>query len=156
MLYVPQESLKKWNEANNKINKINNIKNKDMLTCVSTLYQLISTAINDDQTPATLLKIIPYRRCARILFSSNKNTEIVSYTLYFPDIKIGVKDRENILIYLSSTGRLLRTSQSILMLFFKISQPSVSRHLHLLKKKGLLCDDFDLVDKRPINNLAGK
>lgn len=65
-----------------------------------------------------------------------------------PNCEVSKEERENAIIFLSSTGKLMKLNQLILQKFFDVSQPTISKDISSLKKEGRICPDFTPVKQQ--------
>ena len=67
-----------------------------------------------------------------------------------PNCEVSKEERENAIIFLSSTGKLMKLNQLILQKFFDVSQSTISKDISSLKEEGRICPDFTPVKQQEL------
>jgi len=140
MEYVPREVIDVWREA---FKTFDSLKNKQVKDMIGELHSGVSSA---DEAG----KLSVYREMKKhllISFPAKKLYESEASSFYTfmvgkPNCEVSKEERENAIVYLSSTGKLMKLNQLILQKIFNVSQSTIAKDIASLKEQGRICPDF--------------
>ena len=98
-------------------------------------------------------KLSVYKEMKKLLIISvpveknqhHKNGNIQTFTVGKPNGEISKEERWNAIVFLSSTGKLMKLNQIILQKIFNVSQSTIAKDISSLKDEGKICPDFTSV-----------
>ncbi|KHS43495.1 hypothetical protein RN38_17085 [Hafnia paralvei] len=143
MEYVPEDVKDKWTAA---FSKGKCLKNKQVRDAIYALHNGVSIVKEAG-------KLSVYKEMKKLLIISvpveknqhHKNGNIQTFTVGKPNGEISKEERWNAIVFLSSTGKLMKLNQIILQKIFNVSQSTIAKDISSLKDEGKICPDFTSV-----------
>lgn len=140
MEYVPEELRKTWKTA---FSAIKSLKNTQVKRVISEFHTTLGLAKETG-------KLSIFKEMKKFLIVSvpiekeqdNENGSIEIFRVGKTNCEISKEERHNAIVFLSSTGKLLKLNQIILQKIFNVSQSTIAKDISFLKSEGRICPDF--------------
>ncbi|EPT5237867.1 hypothetical protein ACVRC1_004482 [Salmonella enterica subsp. enterica serovar Newport] len=148
MEYVPNDIKDVWRTA---FATFASLKNKQVKNAIGELHNGVSSA--DEAGKLSVYKEM--KKHLIISFPAKKAHESEANSFYTfmvgkPNCEVSKEERENAIVFLSSTGKLMKLNQLILQKLFDVSQSTIAKDISSLKEEGRICPDFIPVKRQEL------
>lgn len=140
MEYVPESIIESWRVA---FSANKRLKNKQVIDAINALYSGIMAV--KEEGKFSIFKEMKKHLMISIPLENeqdNKNGKLQTFIIGKPNCEISKEERENAIVFLSATGKLLKLNQIILQRLFNVSQSTIAKDISSLKGEGRICPDF--------------
>lgn len=148
MEYVDNDIIDVWRAA---FATFDSLKNKQVRNAIGELHSGVSSA--DEAGKLSVYKEMKKHLIISFPAQKSHKSEANSFYTFMvgkPNCEVSKEERKNAIIFLSSTGKLMKLNQLILQRLFNVSQSTIAKDISSLKEEGKICPDFTPVKRQEL------